>query len=89
MWGLTLIGTALILGLFNRSAALAGILLLLLYYFSHPAWIGLEYMFPSEGSYFIVSKNVVEMFALLLLYYFPTGDMAGLKIFFTRGRRFL
>jgi thiosulfate dehydrogenase [quinone] large subunit len=81
-WGLTLIGLALILGIFNRIATMAGILLLLLYYFSHPAWIGIEYMFPSEGNYFIVNKNVVEMMALLVLFFFPTGYVAGLGRFF-------
>jgi thiosulfate dehydrogenase (quinone) large subunit len=83
-WGLTLIGLALVLGLFNRLATMAGIFLLLLYYLSHPAWIGLEYLFPSEGNYFIVNKNVVEIFALLLLYFFPSGEMAGLGKFFKK-----
>jgi thiosulfate dehydrogenase [quinone] large subunit len=81
-WGLTLIGLALVLGLFNRIATLAGIFLLLLYYLSHPAWTGLEYMFPSEGNYFIVNKNVVEMMALLVLFFFPTGHVAGVLNFF-------
>jgi thiosulfate dehydrogenase [quinone] large subunit len=77
-WGLTLIGLALILGIFNRLATLTGIFLLLLYYFSHPAWAGLEYMFPSEGNYFIINKNIVEMMALLVLFFFPTGHVAGI-----------
>jgi thiosulfate dehydrogenase [quinone] large subunit len=78
-WGLTLIGLALVLGLFDRIAALAGIFLLLLYYLSHPAWIGFEYLFPSEGNYFIVNKNIMEIFALLVLYYFPTLSPNPLK----------
>ncbi len=86
-WGLVLIGLALILGLFNRLAAVSGMALLLLYYFSHPAWIGLEFAYPSEGSYFIVNKNVVEIFALLVLYYFPTAQVAGLQKFFNYGRK--
>jgi len=78
MWGLALIGLALVLGLFNRITTLSGIILLLLYYLSHPAWIGFEYLFPSEGNYFIVNKNVVEIFALLVLFYFPTEQVLGL-----------
>jgi thiosulfate dehydrogenase (quinone) large subunit len=78
-WGLALIGLALVLGLFNRLATLAGIFLLLLYYLSHPAWIGLEYLFPSEGNYFIVNKNIVEIFALLVLFYFPTYPQTPLR----------
>ena len=86
-WGLTLIGLALVLGIFSRIAALSGILLLLLYYLSHPAWIGFEYLFPAEGNYFIVNKNVVEIMALLVLFYFPTGHVAGLQYLFSRKGR--
>lgn len=88
VWGLSLIGLALVLGLFNRIATLAGIFLLLLYYLSHPAWTGMEYMFPSEGNYFIVNKNVVEMMALLVLYFFPTGQVAGIEALIShKGRK--
>jgi len=86
-WGLALIGLALVLGLFNRIATLAGIFLLLLYYLSHPAWTGLEYMFPSEGNYFVINKNVVEMMALLVIYFFPTGHIAGFMNLFPRKAR--
>lgn len=86
MWGLTLIGLALVLGLFNRYATLAGIFLLALYYLSHPAMIGWEYLFPSEGNYFLVNKNIVEIFALLVLFYFPTGQIAGLERFFKKAK---
>jgi thiosulfate dehydrogenase [quinone] large subunit len=86
-WGLTLIGLALILGIFNRIATLSGMLLLLLYYFSHPAWIGMEFSFPSEGNYFIVNKNIVEIMALLVLFFFPTGHIAGIENLFSRKER--
>jgi len=78
-WGLALIGLWLVLGLFQRAAAVAGMLLLTLYCLSHPAWIGFEYLFPSEGNYFLVNKNVVEIFALLVLFYFPTQAPNPLK----------
>lgn len=78
-WGLTLIGGALILGLFNRIATISGVLLLALYYLSHPAWIGFEYLFPSEGNYFLVNKNIIEIVALLVLYYFPSSQIVGLE----------
>ena len=38
IYGLILIGLALFMGLFVRPASLAGILLLLLYYFAYPPW---------------------------------------------------
>jgi thiosulfate dehydrogenase (quinone) large subunit len=83
-WGLTLIGLGLVLGLFTRVSTVAGIILLLFYYLSHPAWPGLEYMFPSEGSYFIVNKNIVEIVALIVLFFFPTGHMIGIDRFFLK-----
>jgi len=78
-WGLVLIGLSFILGIFTRIATAAGVFLLLLYYLSHPALTGLQYQFPSEGSYFIVNKNIVEMFAIFVLMFFPTGHIFGLQ----------
>lgn len=78
-WGLTLIGLSLILGLFTRVSSIAGMALLLLYYLSHPAFPGIEYLFPSDGSYFIINKTLVEFFALLVLSAFPTANIFGLE----------
>ena len=58
-WGLALIGLSLLLGIFTRYSSIAGIVLLLLYYLSHPAVPGIEYLFPSDGSYFIINKTLV------------------------------
>ncbi|MBN2349266.1 MAG: DoxX family membrane protein [Bacteroidales bacterium] len=78
IWGLTLIGLGLILGAFTRFSTLCGILLLSLYYLSHPASPSLEYMLPQEGSYLIVNKTLIEIFSLLVLFVFPTGKIVGL-----------
>lgn len=78
MWGLTLIGFALIAGIFTKWATLAGIILLLFYYVAQPPLLTTEYMFPGEGSYFIVNKNLVELLALAVLYVFPTGHIFGI-----------
>lgn len=77
-WGLIAIGLGLILGLFTRAAAVSGTILLLLYYLNNPPLIGLEYTLPSEGSYLIVSKTLIEAAALLVLAVFPAGSFAGL-----------
>ncbi len=71
-WGLVLIGLGLILGLFTRLATFAGIVMLALYYLSHPPFPGLSFAVPSEGSYLIVNKVLIELGALLVLYVFPT-----------------
>ena len=60
MWGLTLVGACLILGLFTRLASLAGIGFILLFYLCNPPFVGYFYSIPSEGSYLIVNKNLVE-----------------------------
>ncbi len=78
MWGLTIIGFLLMIGLFNRYASLAGMILILSYYLFSPPLIGLEYSRPGEGSYIIVNKNLIEACALLVLYYFPTSHLIGL-----------
>jgi thiosulfate dehydrogenase [quinone] large subunit len=77
-WGLIAIGLALILGLFTRAAAISGTVLLMLYYLNNPPLIGLEYTLPSEGSYLIVSKTLIEAASMFALIVFPAGSFAGL-----------
>ena len=43
MWGLTIIGLSLMLGLFSRWSCIAGAGLISLYYLFHPPLVGLEY----------------------------------------------
>jgi thiosulfate dehydrogenase [quinone] large subunit len=77
-WGLIAIGLGLILGLFTRVAAISGAVLLFIYYLSNPPLIGLEYTVPTEGSYLIISKTLIEAVALVALAVFPSGLFAGL-----------
>ena len=88
-WGLALIGLSLLLGIFTRYSSIAGIVLLLLYYLSHPAFPGIEYLFPSDGSYFIINKTLVELFALLVIYAFPTSQIFGLQRLIKNNNTFL
>lgn len=78
VWGLILVGLGLIAGLLTRFALIGGIVLLSLYYLSHPALIGVNYAIPSEGSYLFVNKNLIEIAALAALLAFPTGRLLGL-----------
>jgi len=78
IWGLIAIGLGLILGCFTRVASICGIGLLLIYYVCNPPFIGFTYSAPTEGSYLIVNKNLIELFALLVLTLFPTGNIIGL-----------
>jgi thiosulfate dehydrogenase (quinone) large subunit len=86
-WGLILIGLGLILGIFTQYSTLAGIFLLALYYLSHPPFPGLSFSVPSEGSYLIVNKTLIELVALLVLYLFPTGNLVGLDILFPNRKK--
>ena len=84
IWGLILIGLGLILGLLTRPSALAGIVLLLFYYLSHPPLIGAVYSAPSEGSYLWVNKNLLEMASLAVLLVFNTGSIIGVDRLITK-----
>jgi thiosulfate dehydrogenase [quinone] large subunit len=81
MWGLTLVGASLLLGLFSRYTALIGMGFVILYYLFAPPFLGLEYSKPGEGSYLIVNKNLIEACALWVIYSFPTSHVIGLDRF--------
>jgi len=87
IWGLVLIGIALISGCFSRLASILGAILLLLYYLAAPPLVDLKYSMPNEGSYLVVNKTLIEASALFVLWLFPTGRIIGLDrlIFGQRG----
>ena len=78
MWGLTAIGLGLVLGCFTRLAAAAGLLLILLFYLCNPPFAGYFYSIPTEGSYLVVNKNLVEAAALAVVLVTGSGLVAGL-----------
>ncbi len=84
IWGLIIIGLILMLGLFSKQVTIAAITLLSLYYLSHPPFFGLDYALPSTGSYWIVDKTLIEIFALIVLFVFPTGKEIGLDRLFIK-----
>ena len=77
-WGLLLVGLALLVGVFNRTAVIAGVVILALYYLAVPPFPGLEYSMPAEGSYLIVNKVLIELAALLVILGYPTAHRIGL-----------
>jgi thiosulfate dehydrogenase (quinone) large subunit len=78
MWGLTAIGLGLILGCFTRVASAAGLLVLLMFYLCNPPFVGYFYAIPTEGSYLVVNKNLVEAAALAVVLVTNSGRAAGL-----------
>jgi len=83
IWGLILIGLALILGILTRPALISGIVLLGMYYLSHPPFVGLIYAVPAEGKYLWVNKTLIELFALAVLYVFPSEKIIGIDRWLT------
>lgn len=84
MWALTLIGFLLLAGFWVRIASISGMVLLALYFISHPPFPGIEYIFPSDGSYFLVNKTLIELASLWVLLAFPTAHIFGLERIFRK-----
>jgi thiosulfate dehydrogenase [quinone] large subunit len=77
-WGLTAIGLGLIVGCLTRTAAGAGIVVILLFYLCNPPFVGYFYSIPAEGSYLVVNKNIVEAAALAVILVSPAARALGL-----------
>jgi thiosulfate dehydrogenase (quinone) large subunit len=89
MYGLTIVGVLLVLGLFTRLASVAGIGFILMFYLCNPPLVGFFYSLPQEGSYLIVNKQLTELGGLLVVLVSGSGTFAGLDVFvhalFARG----
>ena len=83
--GLIAVGISLLIGIKVRWGCIAGILLLLLYYLAHPPFPSLP-QGPSEGSYWVVNKNLIEMVALFVIYQFPLISLFGIENLFVRNK---
>ncbi len=86
VYGLIAIGLGLILGAFSRVALIGGMILLAFYYLSHPPLVGVSFAAPAEGKYLWINKNLIELFALAVLYVFPTSKIIGLDRLIARYR---
>ncbi len=84
VWGLILIGLALFIGLFERIAVVSGVVLLTMYYFANPPFVGNDFGVITEGNYLIVNKNMIEVFALLIFWVLPTSKYIGIDKFIFR-----
>ncbi len=81
---LSTVGLTLILGIWEKAGAFIGMGMLAFFYLAHPALPVAESTAPTEGNYFIVDKNLVEMAALGVLAFFPTGHLIGLRVLLNR-----
>jgi uncharacterized membrane protein YphA (DoxX/SURF4 family) len=84
IWGLILVGAALMLGVFTRFASVCGMVMLLFYYLANPPFVGLDFGVVNEGHYLVVNKNMIEFFALAVVLFFPTGSILGFVVLLLR-----
>jgi uncharacterized membrane protein YphA (DoxX/SURF4 family) len=92
IWGLVVIGSLLILGFCSRLAAIAGAVMLVMFYLPVPPWPGVPYPQEALGPEhsFIINKNLIEAIALVGIAALPTGSWFGadglLRWLFRRGK---
>ncbi len=87
VYGLLLIGLALVTGLLSRIASIAGVMLLTLYYFAYPPF-GDSLLGSDEAHLFIIDRNFIEAAALLVLIFLnETGYGIGILIKNIRSER--
>ena len=81
VWGLMIVGLLLMVGLFTRTASLAAILLLLLFYLAHPPFPnhGFAPVSP-QGFELYVNQVLIEILALTTSFAFNTGRISGLDL---------
>ena len=77
---LIVVGLTLMLGFMDKYGAVLGGVILMMYYFAHPAFMNSAQL-GAEGNYWIVNKNLIEAAALVVLYLIPTGSYFGLGVF--------
>jgi uncharacterized membrane protein YphA (DoxX/SURF4 family) len=86
-YGLCAIGVCLILGFLTRLAALSAAAFLAVIYLAMPPWAGLPPNPKAEGHYWIVSKDLIELIACLLVAVTASGHWLGLDALFFGARR--
>jgi thiosulfate dehydrogenase (quinone) large subunit len=84
--GLLLVGLSLVLGLFTRLGAFGAFLLLSMFYVLYIPTMGIPQP-NAEGTYLIVNKTLIEAVAVVVLFVFDTGRIAGLELLFSRRPR--
>ncbi|MBM3971989.1 MAG: DoxX family protein [Planctomycetes bacterium] len=77
IWGLTVFGVLLLIGLGTRFAAIGGAVMLTMFYLAMPPWPGVPDA-PGPEHSLIVNKNFIEIMALLAIAALPTGQWFGL-----------
>ena len=80
IWGLILIGTGLFLGIFIRFSTIAGVVLILLYYFAYPPFNEPPFLNNPEGHYWIINRNLIEAIALGMIFFYPALEYSVVNL---------
>jgi thiosulfate dehydrogenase [quinone] large subunit len=75
--GLLLVGLSLMLGLLTQIGCVGAMTFLAIFYLSQPPFAGMPQT-GAEGTYLLVSKNLIELVAVMTVMAFRTGAIAGL-----------
>lgn len=75
--GLLLVGLSLMLGLLTQIGCVGAMTFLAVFYLSQPPFTGMPQA-GAEGTYLLVSKNLIELVAVMTVMAFRTGAIAGL-----------
>jgi thiosulfate dehydrogenase [quinone] large subunit len=76
---LAAIGVSLVLGLLTQAGSWGAAILLAMFYLAAIPTAGVPQP-GAEGTYLLVSKNLVELAAVLVVLAFRTGEIAGLDL---------
>ena len=83
---LIIVGLTFILGFFEKKGAIVAIGLLAMYYLAHPPFPWLT-QYNTEGNYWFVNKNLIELAACLVIFNIPTGHYFGLNRIFAKQKK--
>ncbi|MDP3312865.1 DoxX subfamily [Lutibacter sp.] len=86
MAALIIVGLTFSLGFSEKKGAFIAIGLLAMYYLAHPPFPWLIQI-NTEGNYWFVNKNLIELAACLIIYQYPTGKYFGLDRFFKMNKK--
>jgi thiosulfate dehydrogenase [quinone] large subunit len=82
---LVAIGVALMLGLFTQLGCAGAMVLLMLFYVSAVPTSGVQEP-RAEGAYLFVNKTLIELAAVVVIFSFKTGHVAGLDRWWASAR---
>ncbi len=91
--GLVVIGLFIMTGFMTRIAAIAGAILIGLYYAANPPMAATGVGYASEGHYLFINKNLIEIMVLILIaaipktWYYGIGHLIPAKFTLSRFKR--